>query len=134
METNYWEIEAFHNLSSVRPGIITDALKELWKIRPELYKMVVIGAYLDERISLTKAAENLGITRMEFEKDLRESGIPVRSLSKEDVIAEVEILSREDAIAEIDEWETEWRTLAQKVGHAWKGEKNAEKVISEMRR
>jgi predicted HTH domain antitoxin len=125
MEANCWEIEAFHSLSSVRPGIITDALKELWKIRPELYKMVVIRAYLDEKISLTKAAQNLGITRMEFEKDLRESEIPVRSLSKEDVIAE--ILSRED---EIDEWETEWRTLAQKVGHAWKGKKNAEEVMS----
>lgn len=67
-------------ISSVRPGIITDALKELWKIRPELYKMVVIGAYLDERISLTKAAENLGITRMEFEKDLRESGTRLQKL------------------------------------------------------
>ncbi len=61
MEMNYWEIEAFQKLSVVRPGIITDALKELWKIRPELYKMVVINAYLDEKINLTKAAENLAL-------------------------------------------------------------------------
>lgn len=94
METNYWEIEAFHRLGAVRPGIITDALKELWKLRPELYKMVVINAYLDEKINLTKAAENLGVTRIEFEKELREKGIPVRTSSQEDVIAEVDAITR----------------------------------------
>ncbi len=94
METNYWEIEAFQKLSSVRPGIIIDALKELWKIRPELYKMIVINAYLDDKINLTKAAENLDVTRIEFEKELRERGVPVRTLSREDVIAEVEAITR----------------------------------------
>jgi len=33
---------------------------------------------------------------------------------------------------EADEWETEWLALAEAVGYAWKDEKNAEKVISEM--
>lgn len=94
MEMNYWEMETFHKLSSVRPAFIMEALKELWKIRPELYKMIVINAYLDEKINLTKAAENLDMTRIEFEKELRERGIPVRTLSREDVIAEVEAITR----------------------------------------
>ena len=56
----------------------------------ELYKL--INAYLDEKINLGKAAELLGVHRLELQKELREKGIPIRGLSKEDVIAEVEAI------------------------------------------
>ena len=48
---------------------------------------VVINAYLDEKINLSKAAEELGLHRIEFENQLESEGIPVRRLSNEDLIA-----------------------------------------------
>ena len=53
---------------------------------------MVIGAYTDGKISLSKAAELLRMTRIELQKELLKKGVPVRTLSKEDVIAEVEAL------------------------------------------
>ena len=89
-----WEVEELHKLSKIQPDIVDGALKELWQRNPELYKSVVINAYLDEKINLGKAAELIGIDRLELQKELRIKGIPLRSLSKEDVIAEVEALKQ----------------------------------------
>jgi predicted HTH domain antitoxin len=53
---------------------------------------VIINAYLDEKINLGKAAELLGVHRLELEKELREKGVPIRGISKDDAIAEVEAI------------------------------------------
>ena len=46
----------------------------------------------EEKINLGKAAELLGVHRLELQKELREKGVPIRGLAKEDVIAEVEAI------------------------------------------
>ena len=87
-----WEVEELHKLSKIQPDIVGGALKELWQRNPDLYKSIVINAYIDEKLNLGKAAELLGVDRMELQKELRVKGIPIRFLSKEDVIAETEAI------------------------------------------
>ena len=87
-----WEVEELCKLSKIQPEILEVALKELWQRNPTLYKSVIIGADLDEKIKLGKAAELLGVHRLELQKELREKGVPIRGPSKEDVIAEVEAI------------------------------------------
>ncbi len=60
----------------------------------EMESNVVVNAYLDGRISLAKAAEELCVTRHEFEQELRKRGIPIRQLTKEDVVVEVHAIAR----------------------------------------
>lgn len=85
-----WEVEELKNISEIQPKMVENALKNLWKNDPELYKMVVINAYIDGKINLGKAAEFLRVSRLELEKELRVKGIPIRQLSLEDISAEVE--------------------------------------------
>lgn len=87
-----WEVEELKKISEIQPEIVEDALKDLWKKNPGLYKTVVINAYIDEKINLSKAAELLEIPRLELEKELKGKGIPIRHLSSEDVVAEVEAI------------------------------------------
>jgi predicted HTH domain antitoxin len=44
---------------------------------------VIIADYLDGKISLSKAAELLGMTRIELQRKLKEQGIPIRSPSSD---------------------------------------------------
>jgi predicted HTH domain antitoxin len=60
--------------------------------RPEIFRSLVIIAYIDGKISLSKASELLGLTRIELEIEFKARGIPIRLLSEDDVIAEVEML------------------------------------------
>jgi predicted HTH domain antitoxin len=53
---------------------------------------LIIAQYLDGKISISKAAELLGMTRIELQSTLKEQGIPIRSLSIDNVFAEVEAL------------------------------------------
>ena len=48
----------------------------LIKKDPDLLKEIVISAYLDEIISLGKAAEVLGVTREELIEEFKKRGIP----------------------------------------------------------
>jgi predicted HTH domain antitoxin len=88
-----WELRALQKVGSAEPELVTEALTELWKIKPALYTIIVVNAYLDEQLSLAKAAEMLNMTRREFEQELRVRGIPVRTLSQEDVRAEVQAIT-----------------------------------------
>jgi len=63
---------------------VTEALTDFWKVKPALYTIVVVNAYLDKQISLAKASEMLNLTRCEFEHELRVRGIPVRTISQQD--------------------------------------------------
>jgi predicted HTH domain antitoxin len=89
-----WAVEELIKLSEIQPEMVENALEQIWKAKPNIYKSVVIGAYLDEKISLGKAAELLGITRIELQRDLEERGIPIRVISSKDVVAEVEALKK----------------------------------------
>lgn len=87
-----WEVEELKKIGETQPEVIDVALKELWRIRPELYKMVVINAYIDGKINLSKAAEFLNMPRLKLERELKAKGIPIRHLSSEDIVAEVEAI------------------------------------------
>ena len=87
-----WAVEELKKLSEIQPEIVESALQRFWREEPHIYKSIIISAYVDEKISLSKAAELLGITRIELEKEFKEKGIPIRSLSRKDVVAEVEAL------------------------------------------
>lgn len=89
-----WAVEELVKLSEIQPEMVESALEQIWKVKPDIYKSVVISAYLDEKISLGKAAELLEITRIELQRDMEERGIPIRALSSRDVIAEVEALKK----------------------------------------
>ena len=87
-----WEVEELQKLSDIQPEVVERALDDLWKANPALHKEVIVNAYLDEKISLGKAAELLGIFRLELMRELRIKGIPIRHLSKEDIVAEVDAI------------------------------------------
>lgn len=87
-----WELEQLRKLSEEQPDVAEEALQTLWQQRPELLRRVVIGAYLDRQLSLSKAAELVGLTRHELQCQLVQEGIPVRTLSEEEGKAEVEAL------------------------------------------
>jgi predicted HTH domain antitoxin len=75
-----WAVEELVKLSEIQPEMVESALEQIWKVKPDIYKSVVISAYLDEKISLGKAAELLEITRIELQRDMEERGIPIRAL------------------------------------------------------
>jgi len=87
-----WEVEELKKISEIQPEIVEEALKDLWKRNPGLYRIIVINAYIDEKINLSKAAELLEISRLELERELKGKGIPVRQLTAEDAAAEAEAI------------------------------------------
>ncbi len=87
-----WELNQLCKLSEAHPDVAEEALQALWEQRPELLRQVVIGAYLDQQINLGKAAELVGLTRIELQRQLVLEGIPIRTLSDDDIQAEVEAL------------------------------------------
>ena len=52
-----WAFEQLGKLSEEDPELADEALQVLRKHQPEVWKRVVICAYLDEQINLSKAAE-----------------------------------------------------------------------------
>jgi predicted HTH domain antitoxin len=90
----HWEIEELVKVSEIKPEIVKKALNTIWAENPQLKRMVVINAYLDGKINLSKAAEELGLNRLELEEQLKTEGIPVRRLSEDDIRAEAEAVKR----------------------------------------
>lgn len=87
-----WELEQLNKRSEEQPALADEALSVLWKFQPEVLRRVVIGAYLDQQISLSKAAELIGVTRLELQRQFLQQGIPARMLTVDEVKAEVEAL------------------------------------------
>ena len=54
-----WEIEELSKISESRPEEIKHALDKFLSENPGIKRSVVINAYLDKKISLSKAAEEL---------------------------------------------------------------------------
>ena len=87
-----WMIQGLQKLGEIKPDALESVLGDIKHQRPEIFRSLVIIAYIDGKISLSKAAELLGLTRRELERDLRGQGISIRSISDADVAAEVEML------------------------------------------
>jgi len=84
-----WVVKGIENVIKANPKRLDDLLRNLMKDK-ELFEEIVISAYVEGLISLSKASELLEITREEMMNILKKRGIPIRVLSKEDVMAEVE--------------------------------------------
>ncbi len=86
-----WVVKGIENVIKANPRRLDDLLRNLKRDR-ELFEEIVISAYVEDLISLSKASELLEITREEMIEILKKRGIPIRTLSKEDVMAEVEAI------------------------------------------
>ncbi|NPV62175.1 MAG: UPF0175 family protein [Methanotrichaceae archaeon] len=87
-------IQGLQKLGEIKPDALEKILGDIEHQRPEIFRSLVLIAYIDCKISLSKAAELLGLSRIELQRELQIAGVPIRSLSKEDVTAEVEMLKR----------------------------------------
>jgi predicted HTH domain antitoxin len=73
-----WTLEQLFKLRRYQPEMVDQALEEMLEQRAELRWSLVVGAYLDEEINLGKAAELLGIHRLELQDRFIAQGIPLR--------------------------------------------------------
>ena len=89
-----WKIEELNNISHSKPDIVEHALDKLLNDNPDIKRAVVVNAYLDKKINLSKAAEELGLNRLELERQFESEGIPVRRLADEDIRAEVKAVKK----------------------------------------
>ena len=68
MAVQAWTLEQLLKLRRYQPEMVDQALEEMLERQAGLRWSVVIGAYLDEEINLSKAAELLGIHRLELQE------------------------------------------------------------------
>jgi predicted HTH domain antitoxin len=86
-----WLLDEMAKLWEVHPERISQVLLTALKADPDIHWAVVVGAYLDEHISLAKAAELLGMDQWSLAEEFQQRGIPVRrgSVDVEEAKAEV---------------------------------------------
>ncbi len=68
MAVHAWTLEQILKLRRYQPEMVDQALEEMLERRTDLRWSVVTGAYLDEEINLGKAAELLGMHRLELQE------------------------------------------------------------------
>ena len=73
-----WAYDQLNKVRQYRPELVDNAIEELLSRQAELWKLVVVGAYLDEQINLGKAAELLNMHRLELQAEFQQQGIPLR--------------------------------------------------------
>jgi predicted HTH domain antitoxin len=92
--TDSWPLEQLLKLQRSQPHLVQRALQRLLDEDEELRWSVVVNAYLDEEISLARAATCLGSHPLELRERFIEKGIPLRlgPVDKADAQAEVDAL------------------------------------------
>jgi predicted HTH domain antitoxin len=90
-----WLLDEMAKLWEIQPERVSQALERALQTDPELRWAVVVGAYLDEQISLAKAAELLGVDRWTLQAEFHKRGIPLRqgAESIEELQAEIQVWS-----------------------------------------
>jgi predicted HTH domain antitoxin len=78
MAVQTWTLEQLLKLRRYQPEMVDQAIEEMLEQRADLRWSVVVGAYLDEEINLGKAAELLGMHRLELQARFMAKGIPLR--------------------------------------------------------
>ncbi|MEM9775128.1 MAG: hypothetical protein AAF902_11145 [Chloroflexota bacterium] len=73
-----WTFNQLSKLHKQQPKLVDDALKQLINSNPELTWSLVVNAYLDREINLSKAAEMLDLHMLELREKFLELGIPIR--------------------------------------------------------
>lgn len=89
-----WPLEQLIKLQRSQPSLVQRALQHLLDEDEELRWSVVINAYLDEEISLARAASLLGLHPLELRERFVEKGIPLHlgPTDKADAQAEVDAI------------------------------------------
>ena len=92
--TESWPLEQLVKLQRSQPHVVQRALQRLLDEDEELRWSVVVNAYLDEEISLARAATCLGLHPLALRERFIDKGIPLRlgPVDKADAQAEVEAL------------------------------------------
>jgi predicted HTH domain antitoxin len=72
-----WRLEHLVKLQSVHPELVNRALEKMIAEDEELRWSLVVSAYLDEEISLAKAASLLNLHPVELRRIFLERGIPI---------------------------------------------------------
>ena len=73
-----WMLEQLIKVEQHHPEMVDRAVKEMLAQQSDLRWSVVVGAYLDGEINLGKAAELLGMHRLELQERFIAQSIPVR--------------------------------------------------------
>lgn len=73
-----WTYNQLLKVRQYRPDLVDHIIEELLTQQAELRWLIIVGAYLDEEINLGKAAELLGIHRLELQAQFIQQGIPLR--------------------------------------------------------
>ncbi len=91
-----WTYDQLTKVRQFRPELVDQIIDDTLTSQPELNWLLVVGAYLDQEINLGKAAELLGIHRLELQDRFKEQGIPIRmgAETKEEAQAEVSAISQ----------------------------------------
>jgi predicted HTH domain antitoxin len=93
MKLAHWLLDEIAKQWEIQPERVSQALLRALETDPELRWAIVVGAYLDEQISLAKAAELLGIDRWTLQEEFQMRGIPLRqgAASMEELYAEIQV-------------------------------------------
>jgi predicted HTH domain antitoxin len=73
-----WTYNQLIKVRQYRPELVDQMIDEILTRQTELRWLVVVGAYLDGDINLGKAAELLGMHRLELQEQFVMQGIPLR--------------------------------------------------------
>jgi predicted HTH domain antitoxin len=73
-----WTYTQLHKVRQYRPDLVDPLIENLLTQQAELLWLVVVGAYLAQEINLGKAAELLGMHRLELQEQFITQGIPLR--------------------------------------------------------
>lgn len=95
-----WTMEQLVKVRQYQPILVDRALEHVLTQQKELLWLVVVSAYMDEKINLGKAAELLGLHRLQLQQRFMKQGIPLRlgSTTLDEAKAE---------LAAIISWETD---------------------------
>ena len=94
-----WTYNQLIKIRQYRPELVDQMIDEILTRQTELRWLVVVGAYLDGDINLGKAAELLGMHRLELQEQFVMQGIPLRLGSETLEEAQAEL-------AAITQWNT----------------------------
>lgn len=96
VQTYDWALTELVKLQQKQPDLVQAALEKTLREDSALHWSLVVNAYLDEVINLGKAAELLGMHRLELQERFTELGIPLRSgaATREEAQAEVAALRK----------------------------------------
>ena len=95
-----WLLDETAKLWEVHPEHISQVLLTALKSDPDLHWAIVVGAYLNEQISLAKAAELLGTDQWSLAEEFQQRGIPIRRGSADIQEARAEVAAWKRRAAE----------------------------------